>query len=295
MSIIKFLKGISNNLPKKRDKNTFYITEDDGKIILDNNVWDSKINAPSNLELITENKIDRLNLNTLPNNNTIFSYPKVRYSIQYNVKGATLSNNIKLVDYNSNFSATITPNFLNYTIIRCDIYVGGILMTEKCYDNINNTITINNIKGNVYILLICEEKNKEHKYITVDNFIKDYGNNISLRQEDDYVVINIKNGSTFFYVTSNSYFPEATNCKLQLDDLIVLDSNGNKTNLPNYVGFWNANGGFLQAQKYDIKNGMNPSIDNGSNGRVSFGTSFFYGLFVGKPITIKMKAKLIYT
>lgn len=45
MEELKFLQGLSKNLPSNRTSTSVYVTTDDGKIYIGNNTWNSKVDA----------------------------------------------------------------------------------------------------------------------------------------------------------------------------------------------------------------------------------------------------------
>lgn len=106
---------------------------------------------------------------------------------------------------------------------------------------------------------------------------------------DDYVQITFTNNNQSYWVRSESWSTSATECMIELEDLIVEDGSGNVIDKPDYVGFYNRK----YSQKIDqYRIFDNESIiitESGSNKRAQFGSSssYDYGTCI-----IKMKFKL---
>ena len=109
---------------------------------------------------------------------------------------------------------------------------------------------------------------------------------------NDYVQITFNNKNQSYWVRSDSWSTDATSCMIDIEDLIVEDSNGNVITKPDYVGFYNRN----HSQKVDqyriVDDEAIVITESGSNKRAQFGSSssYTYGTCV-----IKMKFKLKYT
>ena len=109
---------------------------------------------------------------------------------------------------------------------------------------------------------------------------------------NDYVQITFTTNNQSYWIRSDSWSANATQCIIDLEDLIVEDGNGNVITKPDYVGFYDRN----YSQKVDQYRIMdNEEIvitESGSNKRAQFGSSssYTYGTCV-----IKMKFKLKYT
>jgi hypothetical protein len=109
---------------------------------------------------------------------------------------------------------------------------------------------------------------------------------------NDYVQITFTSNNQSYWIRSDSWSANATQCIIDLEDLIVEDGNGNVITKPDYVGFYDRN----YSQKVDQYRIMdNEEIvitESGSNKRAQFGSSssYTYGTCV-----IKMKFKLKYT
>lgn len=109
---------------------------------------------------------------------------------------------------------------------------------------------------------------------------------------NDYVQITFNANNQSYWVRSDSWSTDAASCMIELEDLIVEDTNGNVITKPDYVGFYNRN--FSQkVDQYRIADNEEIVItESGSNKRAQFGSSssYNYGTCV-----IKMKFKLKYT
>ena len=108
----------------------------------------------------------------------------------------------------------------------------------------------------------------------------------------NYVQITFTKNNQSYWVRSDSWSNDATSCIIELDDLIVEDTNGNVITKPDYVGFYNRNHS-QKVDQYRIADDEAIVItESGSNKRAQFGSSsaYNYGTCV-----IKMKFKLKYT
>jgi hypothetical protein len=110
--------------------------------------------------------------------------------------------------------------------------------------------------------------------------------------EDDYVQIIFNSNNQSYWLRSPSWNEEVTSCIIQIEDLIVTDTNGDIIELPPYIGFYNR----TYSQKIDqYRLNDNEEIiitESGSNKRAQFGSSssYVYGTCI-----IKIKFKLKYT
>ena len=153
MSDIIFYKGKEQNLPLKKEVNSFYITEDSGKIILGNNVWDSKLGKTIAL---TSGKTDTdyiLYFNRVE----VFKVPIIKYDVKIETKNCTVSQAPSVIEHGSALSLDFKINAKD--AMEEMISIGGCDKTTECLNKNNNTITINNINGNVYIVLKYENNN----------------------------------------------------------------------------------------------------------------------------------------
>lgn len=156
MADLSFYKGLDANLPSSndRDQNTFYITTDTGKLILGSNLWQANLSLDS-VEL-TSARTDG-NYVLYMNGAEIFSVPIMMWDVEYNLIGCSLSDTSTEIEHGHDYSATITPNGEDFEFKKCSIIVGGVDKTSTCFDSVNNTININNIKASIIISLEYEE------------------------------------------------------------------------------------------------------------------------------------------
>jgi hypothetical protein len=107
--------------------------------------------------------------------------------------------------------------------------------------------------------------------------------------DNDYVQIEFNNNNQSYWLKSPSWSNTATNCTLDIEDMVVTDSSGNVITLPNYVGFYNRT--FSQkVDQYRIVDGEQLILtESGSNNRPQLGSSSSY---TSGTIFIKIKFKL---
>lgn len=154
MAELNFYKGLEANLPNNRDENTFYVTTDGGKLILGSNVWQANLSLDT--VILTSARTDG-NYILYMNDKEIFSVPIMMWDVEYHLIGCTLSDNSVEIEHSHNYTSTITKNGDNFQFKSCSIIVGGVDRTNECFDSVNMTINISNIKSNIIISIEFEE------------------------------------------------------------------------------------------------------------------------------------------
>lgn len=77
----------------------------------------------------------------------------IKYIVQYELNGCTLSNNATTVTHGDSYSTTISAESSSHTVNTVTVLMGGIDITNNVYDESTKTISIALVTGNISITI----------------------------------------------------------------------------------------------------------------------------------------------
>ena len=176
------------------------------------------------------------------------------YSIAYDLKNVSSSNNDVMIAFNSSYSTTLTAD-TDYEINNVSVTMGGVNITSGAYDEKTGQISINNINGNIIIKADAiksdtdVEDNNTTKY-TVN--VQSIGNGTATADKN-----KAESGEDIIITTSGT-----------VESIIATDENGNEISLTADSGHYTfkmPNSDVNVKVKFEIANPDSTGVSNSLN------------------------------
>lgn len=122
-----------------------------------------------------------------------------KYTIAYNLQCCSSSSNLEIIDKNTSYSTTLTPNNQYCTITSVVVTMGNVDITSTVYNSTDNSILINDVTANVSIVVTGYE-NLSHASEWLTNYCIQNSTTKIISRNRTYVsnLIPISSGDVFY-------------------------------------------------------------------------------------------------